>query len=123
MKRYSWQTKATTNKLSTKFGLVARSINLVDFGAKWKRTTPTGRKTKGVSYKLKNKRRVMKGSFIAKGYVFSRRKGERDNLIPHFSITPTSMFLGAEADDLYIEQYFKTFDKTYAHQIKYLMSK
>jgi len=122
LKRYTWNTTANVNNLSTKFGMVSRSINLADFGAKWSMYTPTGKYTKGVSYKLKGKRRTMKGAFMAKGHVFSKRKGSK-NIIPLFSITPTSMLKEAEADELYIKQYLSTFDKRYLNQLNHLTAK
>ena len=121
LKRYQWSEKAKKGKTSTKFVTTSKSINLLQFGAKWSRQTPTGKRTKGVSYRLKTKRRTMKGSFIAKGLVFTRKTEKANSLIPHFSITPTSMFTGAEGDDKYVDTYMTTFDKRYFHELDRLM--
>jgi len=122
LKAYTWSTKSNVNRLDTKFGMVSKSINLADFGAKWKRATPSGRKTKGVSYKIqKGKRKLLKGAFMAKGYVFTRRAD--DKIVPQFSITPTSMFTESDYDDLYIKKYFEMFDKRYSNNLDFLMSK
>ena len=121
-RNYTWKQKATSRKPNTKYAVSSNPINLVDFGAKWNRLTPQGKPTKGISYKLKNRRRTMKGSFIAKGMFFTRKQGTQ-NIIPHFSITPTSMFVGNEGVNTYVEKYFDVLNPRYLHELDRLIKK
>ena len=109
LKRYTWTKRATRGSLLTQYAIQSRSINLIDFKAKENK--------KGVSYKLKGKQRTMRGAFIAKGFFFKRTSKKRNSIIPHFSITPTSMFLEADGEDLYVDNYLKRFDERYMHHI------
>lgn len=122
LKQYTWTTNAKNSDLRTQFVVTSRSINLLDFVKKENK--------KGLSYRLKTKQRQMKGSFKAKGYFFTRSDSEKtkndkgqnvDALNIHFSITPTSMFLGAKGDDVYVDTYFNGFEKRYFNQLNRLI--
>jgi len=113
--------KSKVSDLSTKMILQSRPISLSSFGAKWSKKTPTGKKTKGVSYKLKGKRRTMKGSFIAKGQMFSRKKN--GGLRRHASITPTNMWKGVGAEEIYLKAYEERFRSRYDQQLLYRLFK
>jgi hypothetical protein len=108
--------KGTNNEIT--FTITSKSINLALFGAKWQRKTKTGRKTKGVSYKLKTKRRTMKGSFIAKGMVFSRKTNEAGSITPHFTITPTSMFKAGRGERIFKNTTLLNFNLRYKKYLK-----
>lgn len=109
LKRYTWKQQATRTRQNTKFTMVSRPINLADFSSKQGK--------KGVSYKLKGKQKQLKGSFKAKGMVFKRKSNKADSIMPHFTITPTYMFIGVEGDDIFIDRYFEVFNTRYAQQL------
>ncbi len=111
-KRYTWTKKATRASYLTQYAVQSRPINLKDFKAKENK--------KGVSYKLKGKQRTMKGAFLAKGYFLKRTGKKRMPIIPHFSVTPTSMFQISNGEDLYSDAYMKKFEDRYFHYINYL---
>ena len=121
LKRYTWQEKATVAKLNTKFVVTSHPISLADFGAKQNK--------KGVSYRLKNKRRTMMHAFLKKSkhsrapMVMIRSTKSRYPLVTKFAITPTSMFMGLDGVHLYEEAYFKAFDKRYTHEMNRILNK
>jgi hypothetical protein len=92
LKKYTYMRRANSKNTKTAFVITSKPVNLIHFGAI--------QKGKGVSYKLKKKRRTMKGSFIAKGMVLKRKGKARTPLTAFFSITPTTMFLKAKGDDI-----------------------
>ena len=113
LKRRTYQDKATKAKLHTRFVITSRSINLAEFGAKQNK--------KGVSYRLKTKRRTMQGAFTAKGMVFKRKTRERNSIIPFYSITPTSMFIGAGDVEIYTKRYMEIFEKRFKHELSQIL--
>lgn len=126
MKAYVYTIMARKGNVSTEYVLTSSPIPLSEFGAKW---TP---KQKGVSYLLKNKRRTMSGSFMGKGrggkqQVWIRTSKEDKKLVRKVSITPTSMFTGMKADELYVKEYFgengADFNKVYLQKLDYLFKK
>lgn len=103
---------AKGNKFETTFIMTSRSISLAMFAV--------NRQAKsGVAYKLKNKQRTMKGSFMAKGMFFKRRTKARDSIVPYFSITPTSMFINGGGEKIYFDRLKEVFTTNY---LKYVDS-
>ncbi len=121
LKRYTWSQKATVSKLNTKFVVTSHPISLADFGAKQNK--------KGVSYRLKSKRRTMKHAFLKKSkhsrtpMVMIRSTKQRYPLVTKFTITPTSMFIGLDGVQLYEQAYFKAFEKRYDHEVRQIFKK
>jgi len=115
LKKMTYSRRASVNKHQTQFVITSRPINLRLFNATQKK--------KGVSYKLQRKQKQIKGSFIAKGLLLKRKGTQRDDLRAFFSITPSSMFLGVKADEIYEDAYFETFNKRYIHEIDRLLKK
>ena len=122
-KRYTWRTTAKANDPKVQFAITSRSINLIDFVKKDNK--------KGLSYKLKGRQRQMKGSFRAKGFFFTRDKGgTRNDITPHFSVTPTSMFRIARGEAVFVTSFFRGrggkfagFGKEYFSQLNRLLPK
>lgn len=117
LKRYTYTKKANVNKLDTQFVITSRPIGLIHFGSKQNK--------KGVSYKLKNKRRTMRKSWIMPSKfgggdeVFVRQTSHGNKPTRRASITPTSMFLEAEADEFFEDEFRIAFEKRFTQQVKF----
>lgn len=120
LKKYTYKRKANPNKLEAQFVVTSNPIPLIHFKAKEVR--------RGVSYRLKNKRRTMPKSWIMpskfgdKGDRVFVRTRKRPKVATHrVAITPTSMYTGAEADDVYVNRFLEIFAKRYYQQLDRLM--
>lgn len=119
-KNYVWTTNAKINRLETQYVVHSTPINLADFGATWSPATKGGKATKGVSYKLRTKRKTLDGSFMGKGKVYRRDKTD-NSLIPYHTVTPTTMFINSDSYDAYKYGYFTNFEKRYFDNLAHLL--
>ena len=113
LKRYVNVEKATVAKNVYVFKFHSRGVNLFEFGGV--------QKDKGASYKIQKKSKILPSSFI-KGsgrnrFILKREGKDRYPLMPYFSITPSTMFLKAEADKTYIDTFMSEFNKRYRHEL------
>ena len=131
LKPYVSVERANVNKASYVFKFHSRAINLKDFEG-------VDEFPKGVRYKIKKDkgRAWLPHAFIAgKGrnaFVLQRVGDARTPLLPHFSITPSSMFLKEKADKEFVTVFYKGKGKTgvgegfearYFHQLDRLSKK
>ena len=121
LKRHTYTRKATVSKHHAQFVVTSNPIDLYMFGAK--------QNTRGVSYKLKNKRRTMRKSWITpskfgrrENQVFVRQASNDDRVTRRASITPTSMFLEADSGEVFEKYYKGVFRRRWNDQLKFLMS-
>ena len=122
LKRYTYTKKANPVQHHAEFVVTSRPIPLMEFGAK--------QLNKGVSYRLKDKRKTMKKSWIMptkfgdKGdRVFVRQASHNNKATHRVAITPTSMFLASDAPEVFENTFEDNFQKKYFEQIKFLMAK
>ena len=109
LKPYVSSERATANKPVYVFKFHSRAINLKDFEG-------VDEYPSGVRYKIQKKRAWLPHAFIAgKGrnaFVLQRTTDARKPLLPHFSITPSTMFLKEKADDEFVTVFYKGKGKT-----------
>lgn len=125
LKKLTTITKATKNKTEVEFTLKSNPIPLIKFGATeqyYKRKKETK-----VSYKLKGKKRSMPKSFIMpskfgnkQDEVFARSSKDKKKVTRKVAITPTSMFSGSQAEDVFIKTFMEDYEKRYLQQIEFL---
>lgn len=126
LKRYVSAERATANKASYVFKFHSRAINLQEFEG-------VDEYPKGVRYKIQKKRGWLPNAFI-KGngrnkFILQRTGDERYPLLPHFSITPSTMFLKEKGEDEFVQVFYRGkgksgigegFPARYFHQLKRL---
>ena len=126
-------TPATNSNLNYKWYMESSPIGLEKFSAVYRgTTTSTGKKRSsskvGVAYKLKTKKRTLAKSFIKKSkfgkkeeVVFTHRKSpDGADITRQSSITPTSMFLGVQGDDLFQTLFKDEFPDRYLAKLSQL---
>ena len=119
---------ASVNNTSIIFKMHSTPVNLWSFGSK--------EITKGVSYKLQktNRSAKLRGNYFIAGqgrepYVFVRKSKDRMDIMPMFTITPSSMFRTEKSDKVFIKTFFdgkggtRGFRETYLAQLKNLLDK
>ena len=120
LKRYTYVTKANVNRHEAEFVVTSKPIDLIHFNAK--------QNTRGVSYKLKNRRRTMRKSWIMPSkfsnfeQVYARQTSNDSKPTRRASITPTSMFIEANSAEVFKKYYQGVFRRRWNDQIKFLMS-
>lgn len=126
LKRYVSAKPANVNNAKYVFKFHSRAINLQEFEG-------VDENPKGVRYKIQKKRAWMPDAFI-KGtgrnkFVLKRTTKDRYPLRPHFSITPSTMFLKEKGEDEFVNVFYRGKGKTgagegfqarYFHQLKRL---
>lgn len=120
LKRYVYTRRPSAGSHKAQFVVTSRPIPLIEFGA--------SQKKKGVSYRLKTKRRTMKKSWIMPSKfgdksdkVFVRQASHNNKATHRVAITPTSMFMGTESDVVFEKNFMNSFGKRYDQQMKFLL--